>query len=500
MAEPPVQAGGGINVSVRRGVAWSGIFLVVTRLSSVAAVPLVLHRLGPDLYAAWVLAGSLVLIQSLVDLGVSGALLRFAAAAAAHDSRPALMVVLGRSLAIYGGLSVAIGLPMWIWAHDLAGLLPYLHGEKIDQAAVIVRYAAIAFGLTNLTLVLASVLQAVGRVDSSYRAQTIGWLPYLPLLYLGFETLSKPAAVGMAWVGTYTIQLILLTIPSIRALRGLGTHDAPTASWREMLSLGGRLQVSSWADYATFQLPRLIGGLALTNAQLIDIDLAIRAAQVVVGPMFAFFPVVLPSVAKEWKEAGAEGVGRFLARWTTPLVVACVLGTVAFLPLEDAVVAVWTGRSLSAFDAWLGAIVLLGFVGHASTGLLSSALLALGDVGPVVRYKAGQLAGAAVLLVPGALLGPRWLGLALTLALLLPALWFNRLAMRRLRVHLPGRDAPIWRRLATGAVAAGAAALAVTAVLRGDVSPTALLAISLPPTAACVLFTWFWSTRAMPAA
>jgi O-antigen/teichoic acid export membrane protein len=500
MAEPPVQTSGGINVSVRRGFAWSGTFLVVSRLSSVAAVPLVLHRLGPDLYAAWVVAGSLVLIQSLVDLGVSGALLRFAAGAAAYDSRPALMVVLGRSMAIYGGLSVAIGLPMWIWAHDIAGLLPYLHGAKIGQAAVIVRYAAIAFGLTNVTLVLASVLQAVGRVDSSYRAQTIGWLPYLPLLYLGFATLSKPAAVGMAWVATYALQLILLSIPTVRALRGMGSQPAPTASWREMLSLGGQLQISSWADYATFQLPRLIGGLALTNAQLIDIDLAIRAAQVVVGPMHAFFPVVLPSVASELKRTGADGISRLLSRWSVPLLVACVLGTAAFVPLEDPLVAVWTGRSLSSFDAWLGGIVLLGFVGHASTGLLSSALLALGDIGPVVRYKAGQLGGAAVLLLPGALLGPRWLGLALTLALLLPALWFNRLAMRRLGVHLPPRDAPMWRRLAAGAATACGAALVLIGVLRGDVGAAVLLAIALPPTVACALGTWFWSTRATSAA
>jgi O-antigen/teichoic acid export membrane protein len=499
MAEPPVQPSGGINVSVRRGVAWSGIFLIVTRLSSVAAVPLVLDRLGPDLYAAWVIAGSLVLIQSLFDLGVSGALLRFAAAAAAQDSRPALMVVLGRSFAIYGGLSVLIGLPMCIWAHDIADLLPYLHGSKIDQAAVIVRYAAIAFGLTNLTLVLASVLQAVGRVDSSYRAQTVGWLPYLPLLFLGFEVLSKPAAVGMAWVATYAIQLVLLSVPTLRAIRRLGTAQAPVASWREMLSLGGRLQVSSWADYATFQLPRLIGGLALTNQQLIDVDLAIRVSQVVTGPLLAFYPVVLPSVARAFAERASAGVTSLLERWVTPLLIACVVGTAAFLPLEDVAVATWTGRSLSSFDAWLGAIVLVGFVGHASTGVLSSALLALGDVGPVVAYKAGQLISAAVLLLPGALIGPRPMAVALAVALFVPAMAFNRAAARRLGVHLPGPGAPLWRRLAVGAAVALAAGLAITLALRGELSPTETLAIALVPTAACALLTWAWSSRTIRA-
>ena len=197
--------------------------MVVSRAASVAAVPLVLHNLGSDVYAAWAVAGSLIMLQSLFDLGVAAALVRFVAVAAAKDSRRVVLVVLRRSLVVYGGLSVVVGLPLWIFSRDLAGLLPYLHGKELDEAAVIVRYVAVAFGLTNMTLVLASLLQGVNRVDASYRAQTIGWLLYVPILSAGFEFGWSVHAVGLAWVLSYAAQLALLLPPSVAAVRGLET-------------------------------------------------------------------------------------------------------------------------------------------------------------------------------------------------------------------------------------------------------------------------------------
>jgi O-antigen/teichoic acid export membrane protein len=488
-------AEGAGGVSVRRGFAWSGIFLVVTRLSSVAAVPIVLHELGTDLYAAWVLAGSLVLVQSLVDLGTSGALVRFAADAAARDSRHAVMVVTTRASLIYAVVSLVIAIPMWVLARDLADLLPYLHGSELTAAAVMVRYAAVAFVLTNLTLILGSVLQAVGRVDSSYRAQTIGWLAYVPLLLVGFEVVSDAHAIGVAWVGTYAIQLALLSWPTSVAVRRLGVAPAHAATWRELLSLGGRWQLVHWADFATFQLPRLIGGVTLKSAELVTLDLAIRAAQVVVGPVMAFFPVVVPTVSRTWATRGAGAVARLLEGWAVPGIVACALGAAAFLPIEAPAVAVWTGRSTASFDAWLGAAVVLGFLGHASTGLFSSALLAIGDIRLVLAYKTGQLVLAGMLLVPGALLGPLWLGLALTVALLLPAVAFNVRAASHLDVHLPRGMARLWRRLATAVTVVFAVPFALTLGLQDSLSALGVLLVAGPAAAVCAAGSWLLFAR-----
>ena len=71
-----------------RAIGWSGAYLAVSRLSALAAVPILLSSLGSDLYAAWVLAGSLVMSQGLADLGMGAALVRFVSDAAARGQGP----------------------------------------------------------------------------------------------------------------------------------------------------------------------------------------------------------------------------------------------------------------------------------------------------------------------------------------------------------------------------------------------------------------------------
>src|ERR1700693_4154408 len=102
------------------GFGWSTAYLIVTRASAVAAVPIVLHGLGSDLYAVWVLAGALVLIQSLFDLGVASALVRYVALAAAGESgsRASVLIITRRALVFYLLLSTAAFLPLWFGAES----------------------------------------------------------------------------------------------------------------------------------------------------------------------------------------------------------------------------------------------------------------------------------------------------------------------------------------------------------------------------------------------
>ena len=242
----------------RRSLFWSGAFLVVSRGSTLAAVPLLLHGLGAALYAAWVLAGTLVFSQGLVDLGLGAALVRFVALAGAERSRSSAAGVIWRAGVFYLVLSTVIGVPLWLMASQLAGVLPYLKSTQIQDGATLLRYAAAAFALTNLTLVAASALQGLDRVDASYRAQTVGWLAYLPLA-IGLSTGGGIDAVGLAWLVAYGLQAALLVPAVVGTLRRLPTGKQRPPGLLTMLCVGGQWQVSAWADLATFQLPRMAG-------------------------------------------------------------------------------------------------------------------------------------------------------------------------------------------------------------------------------------------------
>ena len=381
-----------------RGYGWSAAYLVTTRASTVLAVPLILHELGADLYAAWVLAGTLVMAQSLLDFGTSATTVRFVAVGAAEPSRAAVTGTLLRSLAFYLALSGAGAALLLGFGEDLARLVPYLdNAETAPAVRSLVRYTAAAFALTNGVILLAAALQGLGRVDLAYRDQTLGWVVYLPVLAGGLAAGGGIDAVGSAWVLGYGCQIVLLARHALPALRGLPTGSGrPPTVW-SLWSFGARLQVSLWADFATFQFPRLIGGVLLPSAGLVALDVTMRGAQLVVAPFFAAYPLVLPAASMAWAREGERGVALRLTRWLPVFAVALILTVALSLPLLPPALAVWTGLPLSSTVWALSALVVVGTRGPRGyrTADLGNARDRHG--GGVVRYKLEQLLLAAVL-------------------------------------------------------------------------------------------------------
>jgi O-antigen/teichoic acid export membrane protein len=424
------------------GFSWSTVYLLVTRASALAAVPIVLHNVGSNLYAVWVLAGALVMIQSLFDLGVASAVVRYVATAAAAGggARTSVMVIARRAMFFYLLLSVAVFLPLWFDAKNIVGLVHFLRPGEIAAAVVILRWASVAFVLTNIVLVAASVLQGINRVGASYRDQTIGWLLYLPLLVAGMSLVSHAEALGIAWVGAYAVQMLLLLrslIPGIRSVPR-GFNKAPGIG--EMLFFGSRWQISAWADFATFQLPRFIAGVALSSSDVVSLDVAIRGALFVVAPLFAFYPVVLPRAAFLLARDGKQSLRSFLQPYYSIGLLLVMVGVSAFIPIEVPALAVWTGRATNTFDPLVVVVILIGTAAYASTGLLSSAQLARGEINPILIYKGRQLILAAVLLPMAALIGLLPVAIALCLSLLLPAMAFNLRVARELDLRGPLRS------------------------------------------------------------
>jgi O-antigen/teichoic acid export membrane protein len=431
------------------GFSWSAAFSLVTRASTLAAVPIVLHDLGSNLYAIWVLAGSLVLIQSLFDLGVASALVRYVAVAAAADARSVVVIVARRAMIFYLLLSVVVAVPLWFYAGSLVDLISFVKASEHAEAVAIVRWAVVAFALTNITLVIASVLQGIDHVGAAYRDQTLGWILYVPLLVVGMSLASPATAVGIAWVVVYTMQILLLSRSLAVGMRSVPTGSADIPRISEMLSFGGRWQVSAWADFATFQLPRFIAGFALSSGDLVSLDLAIRAGQFIVAPLFAFYPTVLPRAASLLGRGGMSSLRPFLQRYYSIGVPVIIVGVCVFIPLEVPAIATWTGRSVGAFNQIVTGVILIGTAAHASTGLLTSALMARGDINPVILYKGRQLFLAIVLLAAATPLGLVAVAIALCISLALPAMTFNFYAASEFELSRPLK--PVlkhWRLLA----------------------------------------------------
>lgn len=418
-----------------RGAGWSGAYLLASRLSTLAAVPVLIDQLGVDLYAVWVLGTTLIFSQGLFDLGCAAAVVRFAALGKAEESRGVVLAVLARGGLFYGLLSLA-GLVLWIVVPTLVDGLSYIDPRQVDEAVALLRYVAVAFVATNLTLLIGATLQGLGRVDASYRAKTIGALTYLPLLLVGLQVTDTVDAVGVPILGMYGVELALAGIVLLPELARTGDGAGEPPRLRSMLHVGLRWQVSSWADFATFQVPRIVTALGGNSRSALVVDLALRYGQAITTPLFAFYPVVLPVTTAAWVSAGREGVGKLLRRYLDRAASVVLFGAALAIPLAAATIEVWAGVSLTTAEAAGAMAIAFGAVAYASTGLFSSALLAVDALADVVRYKAAQLVLALVLVLAASALSTTAVEIALAVALSVPAIWFISRAASLLGVAL----------------------------------------------------------------
>jgi O-antigen/teichoic acid export membrane protein len=267
-----------------------------------------------------------------------------------------------------------------------------------------------------------------------------------------------------------------------------------------MLRLGGQWQVSAWADFASFQLPRLAAGLLLSSGALVDVDLATRLAQVATAPLFAVWPLVLPEATTLWSRGGDRALADALARWVKRGGIVLVAATAAAVPLAAPAIAAWVGRSVREVDAVLAGAVLLGFALHAWTGLFSSALLAVGRIRHVMWYKASQLVLGLFLVPAAAALGnARLVGLALGATLALPAAWFIARAARELSTPLAPRGSGVAGSAAAVAAATFTAPAIALWATRSDGTPITLLACAAAAAAAVMTTSVWWLRATRPA-
>lgn len=446
------------RVPVARSISWTVVHTLLMRLSGIVAVPLILTHFDGDTYAAWVVAGALIGSQGLVDLGAGAVITRYAAAEASRGSRAGVRGVMQAGGLFYGVLSAVVLAAMVAVILLTPGPLA---GRGEAGTDVLFACAAVAFGLTNARLVFASVVEGTGRVDRSYALQCIEPVLFLAVLVAGIAADVGYAAVGAAWVASALGGALLLGAGAFVGVRGLGDAPATPVSLGEVARLGGGWQVSAWADFASFQAPRVLAGLFLPVANLVVLDIALRLAQVVVFPLFALFPLVMPLVTRAREQEGQEAARRVAHELERIVQAMTVLGIGLVLPLLVPAAVVWTGLPAGGLDQFVFAAVMAGAALHASTGVLTSTLLAFGTVRKVVVYKALQLGLALALVSPASVIDERLAAAAILVSLGAPALWFNHAGIRAVEIDAPWPPAALARLLAV----AGAGCAAVWATV-----------------------------------
>lgn len=417
---------------------------VVGYVVNLALLPFVIHRLGPDLYGAWIAASALLIVGGLADAGIRVEIIRRVGAAQGSGDPEDLVRSVHQGItllsAVAGGFLVAglLGSP----AIRALAFPDGVRGMSHVELEWLIRAT---FGVLAFSLVAKGYCGAVyglQRSDIEMAAQAaavpLGAAITVAGVFAGWGIWAMlVGAVGelvilAGWQYVRLRRLLPALRPRLVRMTGAAT--------RAYLALSGLVLIAQLSDVVDSQWDKLVlshfvGSAAVASFQ-VGTSLVLQAKALVVVPLAPLLVVI--AELRHRDETKMEGYFSLLAKLGMVLAATVLGGVYVFAPVF---VRLWLGVELapaggaarlftvaSAFglliaplsfralgEGWHRMVAATAVVNMVVNGALSLAFtIWLGFNGPLYGSIAGNVTGAAVFLVlVRRRLGERWPGLPL---------------------------------------------------------------------------------------
>jgi O-antigen/teichoic acid export membrane protein len=248
---------------VIRGSLFRGAQSVVQGVVSFLVIPFIIHALGNRLYGFWEIIGGAIGLYGFVDLGLPTAVTRFVSRAIGRGDDDEANATVSLSLAIFLGISAAVGLLTL-----LAAFLTPLLLERPDEAAL--------FGRVILIMGAGLVIEIPTR---AFKGLLIARLRYDIVQTLTMARLVASAGLVFLFLGAgYGLPALAAITAGTKALEGLGRVAAALrvcpglrlgragctrARALQLLDYSGKALLAEAADIVRFRVDALVIAVAL---------------------------------------------------------------------------------------------------------------------------------------------------------------------------------------------------------------------------------------------
>lgn len=458
----------GVWQSALSNYAGKGIEILVW----VALTPFMLGHLGVAAYGLWALASSLVSYGTLLDLGISNAIIKHVAECRARRRLAEARPLLATTLWLYAGLGLLIIAAGALIARSFS-LLFVLPPSATAIAPWLLILLAVTMGATLPGTTALAALQGLRRYDAVNALTTVWTLA------------SSLATVVVLSLGGGVLAMVAASLPIALALQGAGFlvvfRLAPEPRFglrggdRRLI---GAIASHSWALFAMNAAWRIetktdevVIGAFLTVSAVTPYTLARKMSESALTITEQFRKVLLP-LASEWHAGDDPERLRWLYTTATRLTLAMhVPLTCVLVVLARPILSLWVGAAF-ADDASLVTILILASLIATSQRPANAVLQGIGRHRPLAGMALCSAAANLVLSV--ALVRP--LGLAgVALGTLVPtAIVYLGVVFPYARRAIGVGLGESWREMLRPALAPAAPAVLVLLVARELVHPATL--------------------------
>jgi O-antigen/teichoic acid export membrane protein len=450
---------------VARNAAAAGLRYAVSAVVALWVTGFMLHVVGPAQFGVWALAGALLPVLRLADLGLGRALTRAVAEALGRGDPAAAAPAVGAARVVAVLVAVAAAGVVWCargWLVQVAGIPP----DLVAVATYVLVGTAVVAGAEGVFAPYQAALEGLGRLDLTSGVDTVQRLASAAGVVLVLT--AGWGLPGLVWKNVATALGAGLAYRALLARHGpalaAAPARAPRAEVRALLTFGRHVQAVNLAALAVEPVTKTLLSRYVGLDAVALWDLALRVVGQVAGGFLALVAALFPAAAEQRARAAAAGTAalgtlyRQSARYVTWLVLP-VFGLLA--ALAGPFVLAWLGPAYTPV-----ALAIVGMSAGWVVALLAQPAFLLAQAGGHERLStAAGLTTAAVALALTLVWIPRFglAGAVTGYSLGLVAGGLVALALFARRLHLgPGDlavlDGRAW--LAAGLAAAGAGLLA----------------------------------------
>ncbi len=371
---------------------------IVIPLLYLLVTPLLVGRLGLEVYGIWMLINSIVGVASALDFGFGDSTLRFVAM---YRGRGELASIV-RGIRTAYWISVPIAL--------LLGLLTFLCSPLL--ANTVFKIPAQLQRVTTQSLELGAVLLAVRVMESVFAGAVRGYERYDVSAVISIGTrgaiLLSAAALVLEGLGLKEILVATVAISIIGfVIQGQIVHRLMCASpWKPQVDRGELQRMFGFGLYAWLQsaaslifnhADRMVIGTLLGMSVLAVYSVCLQLAQQIQGIAGAGFSVLFPAMSRRM---GTTRAGSLLAEAKSLILFNVLISLVLALPVilfSDSILAFWMGHDFMVQGTTVLRLLACAFFIMSVNVALYFILLGAGDI-KFVSFT-GIMGGAMSLII-----------------------------------------------------------------------------------------------------
>lgn len=347
-----------------KNASWSSGAHVLNMVAVFLLTPLIIHRLGVELYGVFTIVTTVIGFSSILSLGLGQATLYYVVKFRAEDDTQNVNAVIETTVFMYACMSLPVCVLVFFGADVLVEWVFRVSEAHADAARSAFQLSAFGFFAFFLNSVADSGLKAYERFDYSalttFFTRLLTLLAQVGLLFLGYglESLVLALVLGTAVNGVWKYMIL-------KSKLAVGLSWIPKFSWqllRMVLGYGIYSWLNSILSALRTQGDILLVGALVGPALLPFYTVPIKVMSQVFFLLNRMFEFLFPYIGKLHTQGKRRELVDVYEKSTYALALMSVLAIVPLAVLAYPIMELWLGDDSTYMMAYLMQIMSLRFV------------------------------------------------------------------------------------------------------------------------------------------